>query len=100
MSNVTRKTFFQPNPRVAKAATIYEADLAELLSNGAIRQLVISWTAAGWSLQAMPTWKQEFMTLVSLKKETRHYQSLDRLIESVTKHGRMPPTLLIGTDDG
>ena len=100
MHNVTRKTFFQPNPRIVKAATIYEADLAELLSNGAIRQLVISLTQAGWSLQAMPTWKQEFMVLVSLKKEARHYQSLDRLIESVAKHGRMPPTLLIGIDDG
>lgn len=68
MADVTRKTFYQPNRRVAQAATIYEADLAELLSNGAIRQLVISSTKEGWSLQAMPTWKQQFMTLVSLKR--------------------------------
>lgn len=84
--------------RLSTATTMYEADLAELVKNRAIRQLVIVRTELGWELQALPLWRQQFMTLVSLRKETRHYQGLDRLISTITKHGKLPlpPTILIG----
>jgi len=47
-------------------------------------------------LKVLPTWKPEFYTLIQRNKEVRHYQDLERLIQTVVKHGPLPPTLLIG----
>ena len=91
-----RKMYFQPNHRFRVATTVYEAELADLLSRQMVRQLVVLQTPHGWMLHVLPSWKHEFMTLVSMKKEVRHYQSLDRLIATVTKHGDLPPVLLLG----
>lgn len=75
---------------------IYEADLASLLKRQEIRQLVLTQSEEGWEVQVLPIWKGNFLTLVSLKKEKRHYLDLDRLIRTITKHGPLPPTILIG----
>jgi hypothetical protein len=93
--SIQRKTFYQPSSRIATASTVYEADLANLVAHRAVRQLVITRTTEGWMLQVLPTWKNQFMTLVSLRKEMRHYQDLDRLIGSIVKHGPLPPSLLL-----
>lgn len=82
--------------RLAAKATLYEADLAELIGMRAVRQLVMTLTSEGWELQVLPSWKQQFLTLVSLRNERRHYTSLDRLLKTITKHGPLPPTILIG----
>lgn len=82
--------------RIGTSSTLYEADLAELIRIRGIRQLVIVRTGSGWELQVLPLWRQQFLTLVSLRKEKRTYQGLDRLISTITKHGQLPPTLLIG----
>lgn len=75
---------------------IYEADLASLLQRQEVRQLALTQTKEGWEIQVLPLWKGSFLTLVSLKKEKRHYLDLDRLIRTITKHGPLPPTILIG----
>jgi hypothetical protein len=75
---------------------IYEADLASLLKRQEIRQLVLTQSEQGWEVQALPVWKGNFLTLVSLKKEKRRYKDLDRLISTITTHGPLPPTILIG----
>lgn len=79
-----------------KSPLIYEADLASLLQRQEVRQLVLTQTEEGWEVQVLPLWKGNFLTLVSLKKEKRHYLDLDRLIRTITKHGPLPPTILIG----
>lgn len=79
-----------------KSPLIYEADLASLLKRQEVRQLVLTQTEEGWEVQVLPIWKGNFLTLVSLKKEKRHYLDLDRLIRTITKHGPLPPTILIG----
>lgn len=79
-----------------KSPLIYEADLASLLQRREVRQLVLTQTEEGWEVQVLPLWKGNFLTLVSLKKEKRHYLDLDRLIRTITKHGPLPPTILIG----
>lgn len=76
--------------------TIYEVDLADLIVKKAIRQLALTRTNEGWIVQVLPLWKQEFLTLVSLKKEKRHYNDIDRLISNISKLGPLPPTILIG----
>lgn len=93
---IQRKTYYQPTTRQAEAVTVYEAELADMLSHQAVRQLLVTRHAEGWQLQALPVWKNEFVTLVSLKKEIRYYQALDRLIATIEKHGPLPPTLLLG----
>lgn len=75
---------------------IYEADLAQLLRRNEVRQLVLTQTKDGWEAQVLPIWKGDFLTLVSLKKEKRRYKDLDRLISTITMHGPLPPTILIG----
>lgn len=75
---------------------IFEADLAQLLRRNEVRQLVLTQTKEGWEAQVLPIWKGEFLTLVSLKKEKRRYKDLDRLISTITMHGPLPPTILIG----
>lgn len=82
--------------KLLSQGTIFEVDLADLISSGGVRQLVLTWTDEGWEVQVLPLWKHEFMTLVSLRKEKRHYLDIDRLINTITKHGPMPPTILIG----
>lgn len=93
---VVETKLYVPKPRMKDSATVFETDLVDMLRNKAIRQLLITFSKDGWELQALPNWKMEFMTLVSLKKEKRHYQDLDRLISTITKHGPLPPTILIG----
>lgn len=78
------------------STVIYEADLASLLQRREVRQLALTQTEEGWEIQVLPLWKGSFLTLVSLKKEKRHYLDLDRLIRTITKHGPLPPTILIG----
>ncbi len=82
--------------KLAASRTLFEADLVNLVANRAVRQLVLTRVDSGWQVQALPLWNQDFLTLVSLKKEKRHYLDLDRLISSITKHGPLPPTILIG----
>lgn len=92
-----RRTYYVPSERLKKGATVFEADLADMLANQAVRQLCVYSTPEGWMVQALPTWKNEFLTLVSVKtKEVRRYTSLERLISAITRHGPLPPTLLIG----
>ncbi|MFC3715144.1 hypothetical protein ACFONC_03140, partial [Luteimonas soli] len=78
------------------STVIFEADLASLLQRREVRQLALTQTEEGWEVQVLPLWKGSFLTLVSLKKEKRHYLDLDRLIRTITKHGPLPPTILIG----
>lgn len=78
------------------STVIFEADLATLLQRREVRQLVLTQTKEGWEAQVLPIWKGEFLTLVSLKKEKRRYKDLDRLISTITMHGPLPPTILIG----
>lgn len=99
--NLKRRTLYVPRTRAPKQRhsepTIFEAELADQLSNEAIRQLCIYRTKAGYSLKALPTWKNEFMTLIgTATKEPRQYKSLDRLLKAITQHGPLPPTLLLG----
>lgn len=93
---VVETVLYVPKPRMKDSDTVFESDLADMVRNRAVRQLLISYSPEGWELRALPTWKMEFMTLVSLKREKRHYQDLDRLISTITKHGPLPPTVLIG----
>lgn len=93
---IKRRTLYVPM-RARSEPTLYEAELADQLSNKAIRQLCIYQTKAGYSLKALPTWRNEFMTLIgTATKEPRQYKSLDRLIRAITQHGPLPPTLLLG----
>ena len=99
--NLKRRTLYVPRPRAPKHGhgepTLYEAELADQLTNEAIRQLCIYRTKAGYSLKALPTWRNEFMTLIgTATKEPRQYKSLDRLLRAITQHGTLPPTLLLG----
>lgn len=87
-------TVYTPLPTLIDSDTLFEADLADMLRSRAVRQLLISFTPHGWQVRVLPTWKLEFMTLVSLKKEHRHYRDLDRLLRNVTRHGPLPPTIL------
>lgn len=93
-----RRLFYVPSPSLQGRTTCFEAELTEMLMNSAVRQLCIFQTPEGWMLKVLPTWKHEFYTLVAhnRRKEIRYYQSLDRLIRSVTKFGPLPPTLLFG----
>lgn len=93
---VVETVLYVPKPRMKDSDTVLGRDLADRVRNRAVRQLLISYTPAGWELRALPTWTMEFMTLVSLKKEKRHYQDLERLVSTITKHGPLPPTILIG----
>lgn len=86
---------YVPKPHM-EADTVFETDLADMIRHGAVKQLLVTQTEDGWELRALPTWKMEFMRLVSLKKEPRHYRDLDRLISTIQKHGPLPPTMLIG----
>ncbi|QAU23378.1 hypothetical protein EO087_04785 [Dyella sp. M7H15-1] len=94
MADIQRKTFYQPTTWQATSVTVYEAEWADLLSQPMMRQLLITRYAEGRALQALPAWKNEFVTLASLKKEARYYQALDRLIATIEKHGPLSPTLL------
>ena len=90
-----RRTLYMP--RAETGATIYEAELADQLTHGAIRQVCIYRSEEGYHLKALPTWKDEFLTLISVKhKGVRYYKSLDRLIEAILRFGPLPNTLLIG----
>lgn len=82
--------------RLATGTMMYEADLVDAVRYGTVRQLVLRQGSKGWELQALLTWRTEFLTLVSLKKEKRHYADLDRLIRTITRCGTLPPTILIG----
>ena len=83
-----------------EAPLVYEAELADMLANGAVRQLCIYQSTDGYSLKVLPTWKNEFATLVSYKsKEPRQYKSIERLINTILQHGPLPPTLLLGELD-
>ncbi|HJU08329.1 MAG TPA: hypothetical protein VJ727_07610 [Rhodanobacteraceae bacterium] len=92
-----RRTLYMPRtPR--SEPTMYESELADQLANNAIRQLCIFQTEEGFSLKALPIWKDEFITLIgTATKEPRQYKSLDRLLRTIQQHGPLPPTLLLGT---
>jgi uncharacterized Rmd1/YagE family protein len=99
--NLKRRTLYVPRPRTPKhrhsEPTLYETELADQLTHEAIRQLCIYRTKAGYSLKALPTWKNEFLTLIgTATKEPRQYKSIDRLLRTITQHGPLPPTLLLG----
>lgn len=83
-------------PRAGTGSMIFEAELADQLANQAIRQLCVYRSDEGYHLKALPTWKDEFLTLVSLKRTVRYYKSLDRLIEAVERHGPLPNMLVVG----
>lgn len=84
-------------PRTETGSTIYEAELADQLANRAIRQVCIYRSDEGYHLKVLPTWKAEFLTLISVKhKGIRYYKSLDRLIEAILRYGPLPNTLVIG----
>ena len=91
-----RRTLYTPRtPR--SEPTMYESELADQLANNAIRQLCIFQTEEGFSLKALPTWKDEFITLIgTATKEPRQYKSLDRLLHTIKQYGSLPPTLLLG----
>jgi hypothetical protein len=77
--------------------TMYEAELADMIAHRAVRQLCIYQSPEGYSIKALPVWKNEFVTLIGYKtKEPRQYKSIDRLINTITHHGPLPPTLLLG----
>lgn len=91
-----RRTLYTPQGQRSEP-TMYEAELADQLANNAIRQLCIYETKEGYSLKALPIWKDEFMTLIgTATKEPRQYKSLDRLLNTIKQHGPLPPTLLLG----
>ncbi len=84
-------------PRGESGSMIFESELADQLTNRAIRQLCVYRSEEGYHLKALPTWKDEFLTLVSLKRTVRYYKSLDRLFEAVERFGPLPNTLVIST---
>lgn len=91
-----RRTLYMPQAH-RREPTMYEAELADQIANNAIRQLCIYETKEGYSLKALPIWKDEFMTLIGIAtKEPRQYKSLDRLLNTIKQHGPLPPTLLLG----
>ncbi|HUX26090.1 MAG TPA: hypothetical protein VMV87_15930 [Burkholderiales bacterium] len=90
-----RRTLYLPQ-QPPSDSTILESELADLLANNAVRQLCIYKSKIGYSLKVLPVWKDEFMTLIGTAiKEPRHYRSLDRLLVTITRHGPLPPTLLL-----
>lgn len=91
---IRKKTYYEPSKRLWHALTINEAELAEVIRQSKVRQLHLIQTAEGWTLHALLSARKEFIQLVSVKKEPRHYLSLDRLLDSVLRHGRLPPTTL------
>lgn len=93
-----RQVFYVPPATLQAKTTLYPAELAELLHANAVRQLCIFQTPDGWMLKVLPSWRQDFLTLVNHnhRKEVRAYASLDRLLATITKFGSLPPTILIG----
>lgn len=82
----------QPGP------VIHEAELADQLKHGAIRQICVYESQEGFHLKVLPVWRDAFLTLVGTRtKKIRQYKSLDRLIEAIKKHGELPPLLVIGS---
>lgn len=110
------------NQRVNNA--IYEPELANLLANGAVRQLLITVIEGGYSLAVLTNKREEitnrphadknerivrlrkvrieiegFAPLYSVRnKSLRVYRSLDTLIRSLMRFGPLPPiTIQQGT---
>ena len=95
-----RRVLYLPQKQ-RREPTVYEVELADMLANHAIRQLCIYTTSDGYSLKVLPTWKDEFITLIGIKtKQPRQYKSLDRLLGTLQQHGPLPPTLLLGERSG
>lgn len=91
-----KRMFYVPSPQLLERASLYEGELADLIRNQAARQLCIFKAEEGWMLKVLPTWKPEFYTLIQRNKEVRYYKDLERLMQTVMKHGPLPPTLLLG----
>lgn len=91
-----RRMLFMPRKQ-NDAPTMYEAELADMIANKAVKQLCIYQSDEGYSVKALPIWKNEFVTLIGYKtKEPRQYKSIERLINTILQHGPLPPTLLLG----
>lgn len=94
--------YFVPTPDLQDKTTVFPRELAELLTNSAVRQLCIFRREDGWMLQVLTTWKPEFHTLVqhSKRREIRYYTSLDRLLSSITRSATtLPPILVFGDNE-
>ena len=93
-----KRTLYMPLPKGQSGPVIHEAELVDQLSQGAIRQICVYQSDEGFHLKVLPTWRDAFLTLVGTRTQRiRYYKSLDRLIEAITKHGELPPTLVIGS---
>lgn len=88
--------YYQPNAPLEKESVVLEAELARMIALRAVRQMVLTPTPDGWTLQVLPTWEHRLLTLVSLRKEIRHYKDVDRLFSTMRKHGPLPPALILG----
>jgi hypothetical protein len=88
--------YYQTNASLEKESVVQEAELARMIAHRAVRQLVLTPTPDGWTLQILPKWEHRLLTLVSLRKEIRHYKDVDRLFRTIRKHGPLPPALFLG----
>jgi len=88
--------YYEPPDLKPKTLIVFEAELARYLARGVIRQMTLTAHPEGWILQVLLVWEQHLLTLVSLRKEIRHYKDLNRLFQTIRKHGPIPPTYFIG----
>jgi hypothetical protein len=84
------------DPLPESTSVVLERDLLRFLAMRAVQQMVLTWTASGWTVHVFLMWGggQPFK-LVSLHGQTRHYRGVDRLLRVVRKHGPLPPTLMV-----
>lgn len=85
-----------PSPSTNKGSTVFEMEMARLVRLRAISQLILTPSPGGWAVQIVLERTLDVLTLVSLRREIRHYKDIDRLFNTIRKHGPLPSALILG----